>query len=120
MKLICAGKVLKDEGTLAEAGVKPKEAGGFVVCMITAKVSVRSIRGLLRFLLLTPTIPYARPPLRRHPHLRQRQRLHPRSRLRLRPRLPLHLPPHPLPHPPRRPRRRPIRSPARASRRPSR
>ena len=38
VKLICAGKVLKDEGTLAEAGVKPKEAGGFVVCMITAKV----------------------------------------------------------------------------------
>jgi len=40
MKLICSGKVLKDEQHLNEIGAKTKEEGGFFVCMVSAaKVS---------------------------------------------------------------------------------
>ena len=36
IKLICGGKVLKDEDSLDKAGVKDKAAGGFIVVMISA------------------------------------------------------------------------------------
>ena len=41
LKLICGGKVLRDEDSLDKAGVKDKAAGGFIVVMISApKVGV--------------------------------------------------------------------------------
>ena len=45
VKLICGGKVLKDEDSLDKAGVKDKAAGGFVVVMISA-AKVRRLRAL--------------------------------------------------------------------------
>jgi len=45
LKLICGGKVLRDEDSLDKSGVKDKSGGGFIVVMITApKVSARRRR----------------------------------------------------------------------------
>ena len=41
-KLIFGGKVLKDEQTMSEAGVKE---GGFLVCMVSKPKTVRVVEG---------------------------------------------------------------------------